>query len=205
MESRPNEIDMVPVQDGREVAVHYVQRNGSARNLAFCHSTPGSGAFDPNPVLTHEYGVQLLATDRPGYGASEPVPPGEWASVGSAADDNAAVLESVGTSSPVGVVGWSAGGRVALALAARHPDLVDRVVVLGTPVPNEEVPWIPQEQVDAIEAMRGLAPDEVHAALTGQLAQTFPGGVDNAGLDNYLSHLGVGPADADILSRLGVR
>ena len=58
-----------------------------------------------------------------------------------AADDLAGVLDCLPVER-VGVVGWSAGGRVALALAARRPDLVDRVVVLATPAPDEEVPRI---------------------------------------------------------------
>lgn len=205
MESRSIEVDMVTVPDGREVAVHRVQRNGSARTVVFCHAAPGSGAFDPDPDESRKHDTQILATDRPGYGASDPVGPGEWATVGSAADDIAAVLESAGTSGPVGVVGWSAGGRVALALAARHPDLVDRIAIVATPAPQEAVPWIPQEQVDAIEAMRGLAPDEVHAALTEQLSQMFPDGVDNTEPNDYLPLLGVAPADEDILSLPGVR
>jgi len=35
--------------------------------------------------------------------------------------------------SPAGVVGWAEGGRVALELAARHGDLVDRLVLVSTP------------------------------------------------------------------------
>ena len=37
-----------------------------------------------------------------------------------------------------GVVGWSSGGRVALALAAEQPDLVERLVLVSTPFPEEE-------------------------------------------------------------------
>jgi pimeloyl-ACP methyl ester carboxylesterase len=115
----------------------------------------------------------MIAVDRPGYGASEPVDDGEWASVDLAADDLAEVLDQSGVG-PIGVAGWSAGGRVALALAARRPDLVDRVAVLATPAPDEAVPWIPPEEKAALEALRSLPPNEVHSTLSAQFAQMLP-------------------------------
>ena len=39
--------------------------------------------------------------------------------------------------SPCGVVGWAEGGMTALGLAAAHPDLVDRLVLISTAVPDE--------------------------------------------------------------------
>ncbi|HYI75207.1 MAG TPA: hypothetical protein VEW90_08045 [Gaiellaceae bacterium] len=38
---------------------------------------------------------------------------------------------------PCGVVGWAEGGMTALGLAAAHPDLVDRLVLVSTPVPED--------------------------------------------------------------------
>jgi pimeloyl-ACP methyl ester carboxylesterase len=74
----------------------------------------------------------------------------------------------------VGVAGWSAGGRVALALAARHPDLVERVAVVATPAPDEEVPWIPPEQHAGLDALRDQPPAAVHEALSQQLSALVP-------------------------------
>lgn len=198
-------IDMMTLPGGRKVAIHRVQGESSSRVVVFCHAAPGSGAFDPDPDQTHAHGVQLIAPDRPGYGVSDPVGPDEWSTIVGAADDIAAALASTGTSGPVGAVGWSAGGRVALALAARHPELVERIVVLATPAPNEEVPWIPQEQVDALESLRGKAPEAVHAALVEQLSVMFPDGVDNTRPEDLLPLLGVGPADEEVLARPGAR
>lgn len=39
---------------------------------------------------------------------------------------------ATGLEAPVNLVGWSMGGMVALALAARHPDKVARLVLVGT-------------------------------------------------------------------------
>jgi pimeloyl-ACP methyl ester carboxylesterase len=166
-------VDEVRVRDGRRVALYRLAEGAGDRTVLLCHSAPGSGAFDPDPNETSARGVTLLAVDRPGYGGSDPPGEDEWASVSGAADDVAEVLDQLGTG-PVGVAGWSAGGRIALALAARRPELVDRVAVLATPAPDEEVPWIPPEQKQGLEALRDQPPAEVHAALAEQLSAMVP-------------------------------
>lgn len=45
-----------------------------------------------------------------------------------------ALAERVGAGAPLKLVGWSLGGVVARELARERPDLVERVVTLGTPV-----------------------------------------------------------------------
>ncbi len=146
---------------------------GAGRTVVFCHSAPGAGLFDPDPAETDARGVTLLSVDRPGYGRSDPVHHGRWATVWSAADDIAGVLDTL-DGGPVGVVGWSAGGRVALALAARRPDLVARVVVVATPAPDDEIPWIDPEQRIVLDRLRGLAPEDAHAELESRLRSIVP-------------------------------
>ncbi|MDQ2996569.1 MAG: alpha/beta hydrolase, partial [Chloroflexota bacterium] len=145
--------------------------------------------------------MTLLATDRPGYGQSDPISEASWASVGSAADDVAAVIDHMACG-PVGVAGWSAGGRVALALAARRPDLVDRVVVFGTPAPHEQVPWMSPEQQTALDTLRDLAPAAARAALSQQLAPLIPHDTRAA---DALSLLAAGAADDAALASPGAR
>jgi len=185
---------------GRRVAVHRVAR-GDGRSIVLCHAAPGSGSFDPDPEQTAARRITLLAPDRPGYGGSEPPAAGNWSTVGAAADDIAALLDRA-AGGPFGVAGWSAGGRVALALAARRPDLVDRVVVLATPAPNEHVQWIPPEQNAGLEALRGLPADQVHAALVEQMAPLVEAGVHG---DEALEVLAASAADQQTLARPGAR
>jgi pimeloyl-ACP methyl ester carboxylesterase len=201
------------LESGRRVAVHrtntqtawYPAREASEgageRVVVFCHSAPGAGIFDPDPAVTRARNVRLLSVDRPGYGGSQPVARGEWATVASAADDLAAVLDSLYVER-AGVVGWSAGGRVALALAARRPDLVDRVVVLATPAPDVDVPWIAAEQRDVFEQLRGPAPAVVHAELAERLGASVP---DDPYAPEAAWLLGAGAADAAVLASHGVR
>jgi pimeloyl-ACP methyl ester carboxylesterase len=167
------------LESGRRVAVHLTRTRAlwpaaeGERLVVFCHSAPGAGSFDPDPAETKARDVTLLSVDRPGYGRSSPISAGRWATVASAADDIATVLEA----SPierVGVVGWSAGGRVALALAARRPDLVDRIVVVATPAPDDEVPWIDPEHRAELERLSTLAAEDAHAELGRSLGSLVP-------------------------------
>jgi pimeloyl-ACP methyl ester carboxylesterase len=195
------QIEMIIREGGRRVAIHRLAQGNSGRTLVLCHAAPGSGAFDPDPEQTRAREVTLLATDRPGYGQSDPTSDTEWASVGAAADDVAAALDCL-ASGPVGVAGWSAGGRVALALAARRPDLVDRVAVLCTPAPNDQVQWIPPEHQAGLDALRGLAPGAASAALGQQLAPLIP---NDASAADALGMLAASPADEAALAEPGAR
>lgn len=198
---------------GRRVAVHRTTRRAAwlaaegipsgaeERTVVLCHSSPGAGNFDPDPVQTQTRNVTLLSVDRPGYGGSDPVAAGQWSTVASAADDLAAVLDSLQVER-VGLAGWSAGGRVALALAARRPDRVDRVVVVGTPAPDDEVPWIAPEQREELERLRALTPEEVHAALGDRLGSLVPADPFSA---DALWLLAAGPTDEAALRAAGAR
>lgn len=194
-------VETVVLDSGRKVAVHTLAEGDSGRTVVLCHPAPGAGNFDPDPEQTHKRGVTLIAVDRPGYGRSDPVASDAWATIESAAGDVALVIERLDTG-PVGIAGWSAGGRVALALAASRPDLVDRVTILATPAPNEEVPWIPEEHQKGIEQLRGLSPGEVRAALAPQFEQMISAGASSEGA---LGLLGANPADEAALERPGAR
>jgi pimeloyl-ACP methyl ester carboxylesterase len=201
------------LDSGRRVAVHrtttrsawFPARNASPGTdeqvVVLCHSAPGAGIFDPDPQETLARNVRLVSVDRPGYGGSQPVSAGAWSTVASAADDLASVLDSLYLER-VGVVGWSAGGRVALALAARRPDLVERLVVIATPAPDSEVPWIADEQRDELQRLGGLAPEEAHAHLGASLASVVP---EDPRSPESLWLLGAGPADEGALQASGVR
>lgn len=167
-------VEHVIVAPRRLVAVHRTGTQSDRESaVVLCHSAPGAGTLDPDPAQTRAAGVTLLSVDRPGYGGSDPVGDERWATVASAADDVAAVLDSLRVGA-AGVVGWSAGGRVALALAARRPDLVERVVVLATPAPDSEVPWLSPEQRALFTRLDGCAPRDARAELSDRFASLVP-------------------------------
>lgn len=76
-------------------------------------------------------GHRVLAIDLRGRGESDK--PAHGYDVGTHAEDVAAFLAGLGITRAA-IVGWSLGGRVALALAARHPRCVERVVLIDPPV-----------------------------------------------------------------------
>jgi pimeloyl-ACP methyl ester carboxylesterase len=193
---------MLRIAGGRTVAVHELaEADRGARTIVFCHPAPGAGTFDPDPAATAARHIRLIAVDRAGYGGSEALASGEWLSVDRGADDIAQVLREGGIEH-VGVAGWSAGGRVALALAARHPDLVDRVAIIATPAPDEEVPWIPPPQRESLERLRGKGAYEVHAALTEQMGALVPSDPADPKAMGLVGH---SPADERVLAQDEVR
>jgi pimeloyl-ACP methyl ester carboxylesterase len=114
----------------------------SRRLVVVCHPAPGAGGFDPDPLVTAASGVQLVMIDRPGYGSSAPLPRDEDPTTEQFADDLAYFLrqsERVSRNAKtadfgsVGVIGWGAGGAAALSLAARYPELIDRLAIVALP------------------------------------------------------------------------
>lgn len=75
-------------------------------------------------------GVGSVALDLPGFGGATPEPDEATGSSGYAARVAPVLDELAG---PVVVVGHSFGGRVALHLAAAHPDKVAALVLTGVP------------------------------------------------------------------------
>ena len=102
--------------------------------VLYVHGSPDSRrARHPDDGLATAAGVRLVAVDRPGAGLSTPHRTG---TVGSFADDAVALADHLGVDR-WGVLAWSAGSVFALAIAARHPDRVRRVVVAAGLVPFE--------------------------------------------------------------------
>lgn len=183
-------------ESGRVVGVSEFGDPEAERTVVFFHPAPGASVFDPDPDATAERGVRVIAFDRPGYGVSEPMPAGAWASVAQAADDAAQYLRAHGIAE-VGASGWSGGGRVALALAANRPELVSRVAVIATPAPDDEVPWHGDDANAMIDSVRGFAPEDAVETIAGQFSGMFGDELDPQVL---LGALGASDADSAVLA-----
>jgi pimeloyl-ACP methyl ester carboxylesterase len=167
-------MDLIGLRDGRRLAMHRLAEGTTGRTVVLCHAAPGSGVFDPDPEATWSRGVTLLSPDRPGYGSSDP-PVFGAGGFPAAADDLAEALDHLDTG-PVGLAGWSAGGLVALALAARRPDLVDRLVLIATPAPDDQIPWMPA----GLRATSALPVSDDPGRWIGLLSSAGPGTVGSA-------------------------
>ncbi len=96
-----------------------------------------SAYWEPLTTELLDAGRPVWIVELPGYHRGEVLPPGfEW-TLESAAASVAAVATR--NSSPLHVAGHSLGGSVALTLAARHPELVASVALIGmVPAPPNE-------------------------------------------------------------------
>lgn len=172
-----NPTHLITLPDGRELAVdeHGGETDGPV--VLFLHSAPGSRVLDPDPAATAAAGVRLLTLDRPGYGASSPLPGDVVPTVAALADNVAFALGALGAGE-VAVAGWSGGGRIALGLAARHPALVRSAALIATPAPDDKVPWVGEEFRGPLRAMRA-EPEKATGLMSGMFAAQGPPGTES--------------------------
>lgn len=129
------------VTNGFTIRYHARTNADALWNVVFIHGTPASAAIWRSQFTDPFPRANLVAYDRPGFGASKP----------SARDphleEQVAALSHLVASLPQRatiLVGHSYGGPVALMTAIRQPELVAGVVLIGGSVdPAQERPlWI---------------------------------------------------------------
>jgi pimeloyl-ACP methyl ester carboxylesterase len=104
-----------------------VEIDGAGPPVLMVHGLGGTSNFYQVQAQALAERFQVIRVDSAGAGRS---PAGDQISIGSHAGDLAAVLDQLGVSG-AGVVGHSMGTLVVRTLAARHPALVSRLVLLG--------------------------------------------------------------------------
>jgi len=102
-----------------------LERRGDDTVLVF-HGGHQRAGLPLGEEVFAEAGYTVLAPSRPGYGRT-PLSTGR--SVTGFADIARALCEHLGITRVAAVVGTSAGGPTAVAMAARHPDLVQRLIL----------------------------------------------------------------------------
>lgn len=116
---------------GEDVVVAWHWRGGHARTVVLVHGIGmGQQCFG---LLRAELcrSSDVVAIDLPGFGESPE--PTRQASMPECADHVAAVVRDLGIA-PIVAIGHSMGTQVVAELAVRHPDLVDRLVLIGPTV-----------------------------------------------------------------------
>ena len=114
----------------------YYEIHGAGRPLVTLHGSFLSATNYP----TLAEGRQIIAADMQGHGRTADVDrPFTYEQM---ADDTAALLKQLKIEQ-TDVFGYSMGGTIGLALAVRHPALVRRLAVFGSPYRPIEEAWSP--------------------------------------------------------------
>jgi pimeloyl-ACP methyl ester carboxylesterase len=104
-----------------------LERRGPACVL-LCHGGHVRAGLALGEELFGELGYTVLVPSRPGYGRT---PLGTGRAPAQFVDATAELCQQLGIEQLAAVVGTSAGGPTAVTLAARHPRLVRRLLLLG--------------------------------------------------------------------------
>ena len=143
----------------------------------------------PPGVIPLNRAFEVLHYDQRGLGQTSR-PDGTY-TMADYADDAAALIASMGWTR-CHVVGTSFGGMVALNLAARHPDLIDRLVLCCTSPGGEAPLGVPPALRRPLATRRpALRPDAQAAAVPADRR-------DGRGTDDQLATLGRDPVDPHV-------
>ena len=136
----------------------YYEISGEGAPLVLLHG--GFGATEMFggllPTLTAEH--QVIAVDLQGHGRTADIDR-PWR-IESMADDIAALIAHLGLGKAA-IMGYSLGGAVALQTAIRHPELIERLIVVSAPF--RRTGWYP-------ESLTGM--DQMGAHVADFMKQT---------------------------------
>ncbi len=129
------------------MSLHTTTLGDTGPTIAFCHGLFGQGKnwMQIGKALSADHRVLLL--DMPNHGRSP------WTETFDYVELADLVAEDLRAHAPVALVGHSMGGKIAMCLALRHPELVERLVVVDVaPVAYPSG----REFVGYIDTMRAL-------------------------------------------------
>lgn len=143
-------------------------RAGNARGprLILVHGTPGDAASWADYLLNPPPGTEVVALDRPGFGASGP--DGAVPGLAEQAAAVAALLPSDGRR--VVLLGHSLGGPVVARVAAEHPQRIHAIVLLAASLDPVLESIHPLQRVGAWPWVQAVLPRPIRNANVELLA-----------------------------------
>lgn len=105
-----------------------VERQGRGESLMLLHGFTGSAATWAEHSAAFATSFDVVVVDLPGHGKTDSPPDPERYTMERTLDDLAALLDALEIDS-AHVLGYSMGGRVALAFSATFPHLVKRLIL----------------------------------------------------------------------------
>ncbi len=143
---------------------HYIRTGrGEKAALLLLHGLTDYGRYWSPTASVLEDRFDVIILDQRGHGLSSRAEQGYTAE--EMAEDAAAVIHGLGIA-PASLLGHSLGASVAIALAARHPDLVSRILLLDPPLrqPTQELEH--QEQRRRMEGWAQAVIEEQQLSLS---------------------------------------
>ena len=122
---------------GRHGQIHYRRAGGEGarRPLLLLHSTPGSGYLYDRFLAEMGRDRSVIAPDFPGFGMSDPTPEAPGISGYAAAILDLEAALGLGLCD---VMGYHAGGVVAVDMARQQPHVVRKIILISAPVFTEQ-------------------------------------------------------------------
>ena len=148
-----------------------VGEGGAAQRVVFLHGLFGQGKNFTTIAKALQPEFTSLLVDLPNHGRSAWTQEFSYADMADTVADH--LREELAADGRVHVVGHSMGGKVAMALALRHPDLVDRLVVVDiSPVSSADM----SEFEHLLGALATLELDDLpsRSAADDRLADLIP-------------------------------
>ncbi len=109
----------------------HVNETGSGQPVLFIHGAPDSSAMWSSVIEQLPTGYRYLAPDLPGFGKSTVAKAFDW-SIVNRGHWVADLLDSMGISEPVILIGHDDGGGFVAPFAVQHPDQVRKLVLQNT-------------------------------------------------------------------------
>ena len=118
----------VNLSNGERLA--YIEKGKGDKTLLLIHGNMSSSVHYLPLITRLPEDIRTIAVDLRGFGDSSYE--SRFDHLDELANDVALFIKKLKLKTPLAVAGWSAGGGVALSLASKHSDLVDKVVLINS-------------------------------------------------------------------------
>lgn len=149
------------------IGIHYYRTGGNKPPLILAHGVTDNGLCWRRVALALQADFDLIMVDARGHGRSDKPPTGY--TYDEFAADLAAFIEEMGLGTTA-VLGHSMGALTAMMVAARHPHLVNKLVLEDPPLMSEQAAAELAERFTQGAAMFSMMQEQPVAAIV-QFAQ----------------------------------
>ncbi len=121
----------MPSLQTSRLKTHFLQTGSSGKRLVLLHGNVSSSAFFAPLLETLPNDWAVIAPDLRGYGVSESLPIDATRGLSDWADDLWVLLEQLGWTEDVYLLGWSMGAGVAIQACLDHPKAFKKLVLVA--------------------------------------------------------------------------